>query len=167
MRVLLVPRQNWKYYNMKTELPMITKKECGTCTKCCEGWLSADIKGYKMYPGKPCFFIEIGKGCGDYENRPQVPCKNFKCGWLGIEEMPEEFKPDKSGVVMHFVQEDEISYFSLTKAPNDPSAELLSWAISFVASKGLNIFWDINNKSFWIGDSKFCDRMEREHLRSV
>ena len=146
---------------------ILEKKECGTCTKCCEGWLTADIREHKMYPGKPCFFVEMGKGCKDYFNRPEIPCKTFKCAWLGIEEMPNEFKPETTGVIMHFVKEDEITFISLTKAPNDPNADFLSWAISFAASKGLNIFWSINNKSFWIGDAKFCDRMEKEYSRSI
>ena len=45
---------------MKTHLPMAVKKECGTCTKCCEGWLGANIKGHEMYPGKPCFVAYSG-----------------------------------------------------------------------------------------------------------
>jgi hypothetical protein len=143
-------------------------KECGTCTKCCEGWLThPDIRGHSMYPGKTCFFLEINKGCRDYENRPENPCKNFKCGWLTIDDMPEEFKPEKSGVIMHVVKENNITFCSLTKAPNDPNADFLSWAISFVASKGLNLFWSINNKSFWIGSPEFCDTMEKQNVRSV
>lgn len=120
-----------------------------------------------MYPGKPCFFVEIGKGCKDYENRPEVPCKNFKCGWLSIKEMPDEFKPEKTGVIMHFVREKEVAYCSLTKAPNSPNADFLSWAISYAASKGLNIFWSIEDKNFWIGDKIFCDTMEKEYSGSV
>jgi hypothetical protein len=148
---------------MKTLLPMVVKKECGTCTKCCEGWLHADIRGHEMYPGKPCFFIEIGKGCKDYENRPQEPCKNFTCGWLEIESMPEEFKPEVSGVIMHLKETGGNSYIVLSKAPNDPTVQYLSWAIQYAMSKGIGIIWYIDDQSWWLGNSEFSKQMELDH----
>jgi hypothetical protein len=78
----------------------VSDRKCGTCTKCCEGYLIANIRGNPIGNGKPCIFVEIGKGCKDYENRPQEPCKSFECGWITIDEMPEEFKPSMSGVIM-------------------------------------------------------------------
>jgi hypothetical protein len=148
---------------MKIELPIITKKECGTCTKCCEGWLTANIKGHDMYPGKPCFFVEIGKGCKDYKNRPKNPCKNFLCGWRLIDDMPEEFKPEKTGVIVSLKKENDIEYMVLSKAPNNPTVQLLSWAISFSMSRNLNILWYIDNKSWWLGSDDFSKQMAEEH----
>ena len=57
-------------------------RQCGTCTKCCEGHLVGTINGKEMYPGKPCYLLQIGKGCSDYENRPEEPCKAFNCQWI-------------------------------------------------------------------------------------
>ena len=163
MSHLLVPRQNWKYYNMKTELPMIKKKECGTCTKCCEGWLHATVRGHDMYPGKPCFFIEIGKGCKDYKNRPKEPCKSFSCSWLEIEEMPEKFKPENSGVIMHYKSNNGNPYFSITKAPNNPTIHFLSWAMIYARSRSANIFWNVDNNSYWVGNEEFINQMNEEY----
>ena len=148
---------------MKTLLPMVVKKECGTCTKCCEGWLSANIKGHDMYPGKPCFFVEIGKGCNDYENRPKEPCKTFSCGWTDIEDMPEEFRPEVSGVIMHFKENNGNRYIRLAKAPNNPTEQYLSWAVIYARSRDINIIWYIDDKSWWLGNNEFCKQMELEH----
>jgi hypothetical protein len=148
---------------MKTELPMITKRECGTCTKCCEGWLTGNIKGHDMYPGKPCFFVEIGKGCKDYKNRPKNPCKNFLCGWRLIDDMPEEFKPEKTGVIVSLKKENDIEYMVLSKAPNNPTEQLLSWAIVFARLRNLNILWYIDDKSWWMGSEDFSKQMAEEH----
>jgi hypothetical protein len=148
---------------MKIELPMITKRECGTCTKCCEGWLTANIRGHNMFPGKPCFFVEIGKGCKDYKNRPDEPCKSFECGWITIDEMPEEFKPEQSGVILVFKNNNNNPYMVITKAPNNPTSSFLSWAINFAMSKKLNILWYIDDKSWWIGNADFSNQMDMEH----
>jgi hypothetical protein len=148
---------------MKTELPMITKRECGTCTKCCEGWLTGNIKGHDMYPGKPCFFVEIGKGCKDYKNRPKNPCKNFLCGWRLIDDMPEEFKPEKTGVIVSLKKENDIEYMVLSKAPNNPTEQLLSWAIVFARLRNLNILWYIDDKSWWMGSDDFSKQMAEKH----
>jgi hypothetical protein len=138
----------------------MTTKECGTCTKCCEGWLNANIRGHEMYPGKPCFFVEIGKGCKDYENRPKEPCKNFSCGWTDIEDMPEEFRPEVSGVIMHMKKNDGNPYLILSKAPNNPTAQYLSWFINYAILRSMNILWYIDDKSWWIGNDEFSKQME-------
>ena len=144
------------------DLPLIIKKSCGSCTKCCEGWLAADIKGHNMYPGKPCFFVEIDKGCTIYKDRPKDPCVEFSCGWKEIEDMPDEFKPEKSGVIV--VSKNRLNgYIVLTKAPNNPTPQLLSWAIIYAKSKNKNILWYVDNKSWWLGDEEFCKQMEIEH----
>ena len=141
----------------------MTTKECGTCTKCCEGWLGANIRGHDMYPGKPCFFVEIGKGCKDYENRPKEPCKNFSCGWTDIEDMPEEFRPEVSGVIMHFKENNGNRYIGLSKAPNNPTEQYLSWAIVYARSRNVNILWHIDHKSWWLGNEEFCKQMLMQH----
>jgi hypothetical protein len=148
---------------MKTQLPMVVKKECGTCTKCCEGWLSADIKGHKMYPGKPCFFIEMGKGCKIYKDRPKDPCKDFLCGWRFIDDMPNKFRPEISGVIMQDKFNNGNPYIVLSKAPNNPTEQYLSWAIVYARSRNLNIIWFIDDQSWWLGNDEFCNQMEKEY----
>ena len=139
------------------------KKQCGTCTKCCEGYLGANIKGHEMYPGKPCFFLEINKGCKIYVDRPKDPCKDFECSWKFIDEMPDEFKPEVCGVIMQLKENSGNQYFIIVKAPNEPTTEYLSWAVTFVRSKGMNILWYINDKSWWLGNEEFCKQMAEKH----
>lgn len=135
-------------------------KKCVTCTKCCEGWLTDNINGYEMYPGKPCFFIEISKGCTIYNDRPEEPCKNFQCGWTEIDDMPDEFKPEVSGVIMHWKNG---AYWVISKAPNNPTPQFLSWAIIYARLRNQNILWYIDDKSWWLGDEEFCKEMAKEH----
>jgi len=76
-------------------------RECGECTACCEGWLTGEIRGHKMMPGKNCHFLGCNR-CTIYEERPQDPCRNFECGWLQNKNniVPEWMKPSKSKVMI-------------------------------------------------------------------
>lgn len=142
-------------------LPIVSnKRECGTCTKCCEGWLMGNVRGHEMYTGKPCFFVEQGVGCKDYDNRPKYPCVSFNCGWKEIVEMPEEFKPENSGVILQLSKEKNIEFIAIIKAPLDPSIEMLSWMIKYIKSNQLNLLWAIKNERYWLGNDEFCKLME-------
>ena len=78
--------------------PRMSKRECGACTACCQGWLSSD--DLDMRPGRPCRHC-TAQGCAIYENRPEDPCVRFRCGWLTQEsEFPENMRPDRSGVIV-------------------------------------------------------------------
>ena len=141
----------------------MTSKECGTCTKCCEGWLKAKIIGHDMYPGKPCFFVEIGKGCTIYEDRPKDPCKDFLCEWMKIESMPDEFKPENTGVIMHRQENNGNPYLSITESPFSPSAKYLSWALVYAKNTDQNIVWSVDGVFWWIGNEDFCNQMRDEN----
>ena len=77
-------------------------RECGECTKCCEGYLHGEtdlvMKNGKTFKlgGAPCPIVQLGKGCGDYENRPETPCRGFRCEWLRQPDVyPDEMRPDR------------------------------------------------------------------------
>ena len=73
-------------------------RECGDCTACCEGWVADS--SLDMYAGKPCKHCERS-GCAIYEDRPEVPCRTFRCVWLdNVAEFPEDMRPDLSGVIV-------------------------------------------------------------------
>lgn len=81
---------------------MVTDRQCFPCTACCEGWLTADINGVRMKPGKPCIH-KTEQGCGIYAQRPHNPCAVFKCGWLtGEHDMPDHMKPSDCGAIVMF-----------------------------------------------------------------
>lgn len=76
--------------------------------------------------------------------------------------MPEKFKPEVCGVIMHIKDNNGNPYISLTKAPNNPTEEYLSWAIDYAKSKEINIVWAIDDKFSWLGNEEFCKQMEIE-----
>jgi len=76
-----------------------TKRECGGCTACCEGWLSGVVHDREFYPGMPCHFKGCN-GCSIYGDRPESPCKTYSCEWLKNDNVPEWMKPSKSGVII-------------------------------------------------------------------
>ena len=140
----------------------MSTRECGSCTKCCEGYLIANVRGNPIGNGKPCIFVEIGKGCKEYSKRPKDPCKTFKCGWLDGEDIPEEFKPEKSGVIFTYRTTDKlkIHYMKIHRAPNDPSSKILTWAFLNAIKKKTNLCWEIDNKGYYLGDPDFCEEMK-------
>lgn len=81
-----------------------TSRECGPCNMCCQGWLKGHVKAkefqHELKLASPCP-ASTPRGCGIYETRPDHPCRSFKCGWL-VEgsPFPEEYRPDKTGVVI-------------------------------------------------------------------
>jgi hypothetical protein len=105
-------------------------------------------------------------GCIDYENRPNTPCRTFSCGWINIIDMPDEFKPNVSGVIMHYKVKDNIGRWSIVNAPNNPSQEYLDWAKHFILSKNQNLIWRIDNVIHWEGSPEFCEYMEKEKFQN-
>jgi hypothetical protein len=80
----------------------MTERQCYPCTACCEGWLSADIYGVQIMPGKPCPHV-TAQGCGIYDKRPHNPCATFRCGWLtGEHDMPAHMQPSECGAIVMF-----------------------------------------------------------------
>ena len=70
------------------------------CTACCQGWLSAEIRGHKVFPGAPCPFSKP-QGCSIYSERPTDPCRNFVCSWLvDNSPLPEWMRPDRCGAIV-------------------------------------------------------------------
>src|SRR3954468_16744056 len=81
-------------------LAPVEKRECGTCTACCDGWVEGTIRGHEMKQGVPCHFR--GEGCCTiYDERPPDPCRRFICGWLAPGSLfPDSFRPDRLGVMI-------------------------------------------------------------------
>ncbi len=81
-------------------MPKTKPRTCQPCTACCDGWVSMNINGTDVYPGKPCPH-STGKGCDDYENRPKDPCDHFNCAWIMKNSpLPDWMKPDNAKVLV-------------------------------------------------------------------
>jgi hypothetical protein len=78
----------------------MAKRECGSCTACCEGWLESDE--LNMRPGRACQHCTQA-GCAIYDQRPEDPCIRFICGWLQDgSPLPDHLRPDRAGVIVLF-----------------------------------------------------------------
>ena len=53
-----------------------------------------------MEAGKPCRHC-TSRGCAIYDNRPEEPCRTFRCEWLKNEEsFDDEMRPDRCGAIL-------------------------------------------------------------------
>lgn len=144
-------------------LPIVNDRSCGTCTKCCEGHLAGNIRGHEMTVNKPCFYVEIGKGCGEYEKRPVDPCRTFKCDWLTNPDMPESFKPSRSQAIFTTRAIKGIPYIKLIEAGQKLDSEVLSWAMSYALANDFNFSWRVLENIFWIGSDAFNKAMDEDY----
>jgi hypothetical protein len=150
------------------KLPIVEGRSCDGCTKCCEGYLAGDIRGHWMGiapdgANKPCFFLEIGKGCKEYKKRPVDPCRTFKCDYLTNLEMPESFKPSRANAIFTTRTVKGIEYIQLIEAGRKLDSEVLSWAISYALANNLNFAWRVLENIFWIGDESFNKMMDEDY----
>jgi hypothetical protein len=138
---------------------------CGDCTACCDGWVAGTIRGHEMKPGVRCHFVRDG-GCTIYDERPVSPCRNFVCGWLAPDSpFPEEFRPDKLGVIVIRVSwRGQLAYL-LRSAGRDPDAKLLDWMRAFSVRTGRPFFYEEAGEKLGFGPAEFqrdmLSRVER------
>jgi hypothetical protein len=85
-------------YRLMSDHENTETRQCGTCTACCEGWLSSRL--LQMRPGQPCVHC-TREGCAIYEDRPENPCVTFNCAWLQFpEKYPDDMRPDICGAIV-------------------------------------------------------------------
>lgn len=139
----------------------IANRTCGECTKCCEGWLSANIKGHSMYPGCPCFFLSKGK-CTDYVGRPDV-CKTYNCAWLAEQEtFPEWMRPDLTGVIISKIilpSQPDLTHYEVAEAGGKLDVKTLNWMVQWSLNVGVNLYYQIEGKHHAIGSDAFKSYM--------
>ena len=75
----------------------LAKRTCGDCTVCCTE-LKVDTKEFRKKAGVPCGHL-TPKGCGIYETRFPI-CREFLCGWRLCADLKDDWRPDRSGVVI-------------------------------------------------------------------
>lgn len=85
--------------------PLAPNRECGGCTVCCEA-LTINVPELKKLPGILCKNCKEG-GCSIYEARPEV-CRKWYCGWRMLEDMEDEWRPDRCGFVVSMVDKEDI-----------------------------------------------------------
>lgn len=141
----------------------MSKRSCGDCTKCCEGYLEGKALGHSFYRGKPCHFLAIGKGCTVYAKRPKEPCQTYKCAWLIDENIPEWMKPSEVNAIIDYSQtKSGIPYVRVNEAGSVLSSKVLTWVIQFCLSNNLNVYWTVDGGHNWFGTPEFCASIEAD-----
>jgi hypothetical protein len=80
--------------------PPVPGRECGSCTACCK-LPEIDLPELKKPADMMCPNC-TGEGCEIYEARPSV-CRTYYCIWRRIGALPESARPDRLGVMLHFM----------------------------------------------------------------
>jgi hypothetical protein len=88
-------------YSLRYNLlpPRPPARQCGECVACCQV-LRIDAPELQKATGVMCPNC-TGQGCGIYAQRPQV-CRDWLCTWMRTSEIPDEFRPDRLGVMFSF-----------------------------------------------------------------
>jgi hypothetical protein len=127
-------------------------KQCGTCTKCCDGTLYGDVNGHIMGNGKPCIFLDVvNKKCGAYEKRPTDPCKTYKCMWLKYEDVPLWLKPENSPVMVSALSYQKNEFLILNCFGKDYPIMYLNYVKNYCTKNNINLMYEIpgmNNMKF-------------------
>lgn len=134
--------------------PKQAKRECGSCGKCCEGWLSGDAYGHQFWPGRQCHF-RAKEGCTIYPKRPANPCKTFKCMWLEHDSIPVWMKPDEINAILVWRTVGNIGYVSVHEAGEKLRSDVLSWAVHHALANNLNLVYHIDGGHNRIGSPEF------------
>ena len=134
-------------------------RHCGACTRCCDGWAEGEIRGHRMFPGQACHFLQPGPQhgtCSIYDERPQSPCRNFVCGWLMPgSPLPEDFRPDRVGVMVLPIRWRGATAFILVSAGNDPDEAMLAWMRDFAQATGTPFFYESQGERYGYGPPEF------------
>ena len=120
---------------------MPERRSCGTCTKCCEGWLPLEVLGQKVKVGSPCRFIVDGGGCSIYDNGRPDDCVWFTCLWLDDNEVPDWIKPENSGVIANILpsafKEQGREILRVVPAGSAITEEYRAWGRMYAEQHGL------------------------------
>ncbi|MGH6814471.1 MAG: hypothetical protein ACREC6_02085 [Hyphomicrobiaceae bacterium] len=79
---------------------LVKDRSCGECSVCCVV-LNVDTREFQKLPGVPCAHLCEHGGCSIHTSRYPV-CREYHCGWRYLESLGDEWRPDRSGVLIDF-----------------------------------------------------------------
>ena len=129
-------------------------RKCSSCKKCCEGWLHGKAHDYFFYKGRPCHYIGEN-GCSIYKDRPEDPCKSYKCVWLVDDKIPEWMKPDLVDIILTMRTKDNYEYLEVIEAGQTINSEVLNWLIQYALNNNINLHYQVNGGWNKIGNDDF------------
>ena len=77
--------------------PVLATRDCGGCTACCIT-LKVDTPDLKKPAGTPCPQL-TATGCSIHAHRPTI-CRTWFCAWRRLAALPDEARPDRSGLIV-------------------------------------------------------------------
>jgi len=80
------------------ETHLVSGRECGECTACCV-FLSIKDQNLNKPADQACSHMIEKGGCSIYSERPSV-CQNWHCAWRFMEQLGDEWRPDRSGILL-------------------------------------------------------------------
>lgn len=80
------------------ESHLVSGRECGECTVCCEA-LHIDDGEFKKPADKACSQMVEKGGCKIYASRPNV-CQDWHCAWRFMAQLGDDWRPDRSGILL-------------------------------------------------------------------
>jgi hypothetical protein len=83
----------------------LAQRQCGPCTVCCVE-LKIDTPELRKKARTACPHLSAA-GCGIYATRPPV-CQQFLCGWRLFDDMGDDWRPDRSGILAMRKAPDEL-----------------------------------------------------------
>ncbi len=118
-----------------------------------------------MKPGTPCHFRGEHR-CDIYERRPKYPCRDFMCGWLlPASPFPEDFRPDKLGVMVIPMKWRGRDAYVLRSAGRDPDEALIGWMRELSLRTQRPFFYEIAGERFGFGPPEFQHEMSEKVAR--
>ena len=134
-------------------------RRCGTCTRCCDGWLEGEVRGHRMFPGQRCHFV-ADAGCTIYAQRPQSPCRGFVCGWMQPEsDLPDDWRPDRIGVIVIDTHWRGAPAKIIVSAGNDPGETVLEGLRAQAQATRAPFFYEQRGERFGYGPPDFQREM--------
>lgn len=85
-------------------MQLVPGRECGECTACCVV-LNIDSPEFQKPPGKPCTHLRERGGCAIHATLYPT-CRAYHCGWRYIAGLGDDWRPDRSGVLIDLQHED-------------------------------------------------------------
>jgi hypothetical protein len=141
-------------------IEIMPEHSCGSCTACCEGWLSGEAHGVAFFRGRPCNFV-TDTGCSIYAERPEDPCKTFSCEWLNTKTMPMWMRPDKAKVILIRRQIDGTEYVVMREAGEKVDSAVLSWVLQAYIANGTNVAYEVNGGMNYFGTREFVEKVSK------
>ena len=137
------------------------RRSCSGCTACCEGWLFGQAYNEGFWPGRKCFYLGCS-GCTIYKDRPEDPCKTYRCEWLNDPiNIPEWLKPNISKVILTKRTIENIEYIDVEETGEKLDSSVLSW-LFFKYTDGTfpNICYRIDGGRHFFGSQEYIDLMQ-------